>query len=131
MAFRDPTDILDVDWPLLCRWRGIDQHHRRAGIESGFQFFGGIDLDNRNAEHTRGVIVHVTRCARHDHFVLQSLKIGKALHLFGIGTRDASRGGVGNGSSAASGDDAPLRMGNFRKALADGFHQFIHLNVMA
>src|SRR5882724_7266912 len=76
------------------------------------------------------MVVDIAGIFRHDNLVLEPLQVGQALHPFGIRASNACSRGVGNCSRTPRGDNSPFRFGDLRQALANSFHQFVHLHVV-
>ena len=76
------------------------------------------------------MVVNIAGIFRHDNFVLEPLQVGQALHPFGIRASNACSRGVGNCSGTPRGDNSPFRFSDLRQALANTFHQLVHLDVV-
>ena len=121
---------LSAQRPVVAR-SGQNVAHGRTLVEGGFEFGLILHDDEFDAQHADGVIVDLVRVGWNDGFVLQSGKVGEALHAFRIAAGDGGGGEVSNRGAATGGHDSPLGAGDLGQALADAIHQLVHVDEAA
>ena len=103
--------------------------HGRSPAQSGLQLFYRVHFDDLHAESAGGMIVHIARLARHDHFILQAFEVGQPLHFLRIRAGNAACRGVSGRRGRAGGHNSPLHLEQFRQALAHLIHQLIEVHM--